>query len=156
MFWSVVATHPQNESRATSHLQRQGFTCYAPREKFVMVRRGRKVDVVRYMFPRYVFVWVENQWHAISGTFGVSRVLTNECGMPSRLPEGWVETMMQQETEGFIQLPKNERRVGDTVTIASGVLAGWVGLYQGQTSKQREVVLLERLGRVELAVGCLL
>lgn len=74
---------------------------------------------------------------------------------PGRVPVGWVERMMSSEVDGAVVLPRRLFGVGDPVVIEGGMFHGCRGLYQGQTGKQREVVLLESLGRVELASGCL-
>lgn len=78
-----------------------------------------------------------------------------EAGEPGKLKQGWVENLMASEVDGAVTLPKPMFVAGDQVTIEGGVFHGCRGLYQGQTNKQREVVLLESLGRVELATGYL-
>jgi len=155
MFWAVVVSQPQNEQRVLEHLRWQGFECYAPREKIVRVFRGRKRDVIRFLFPRYLFVWIVDQWHVLLGTFGVSKILMNG-EVPSRLPINWVDGMKAKERNGFVVLPKDRYRIGQRVQITGGLFQGQFGFYQGMTSRQREVVLLGTLGKVELASGDLL
>lgn len=153
--WSVVQAQPSSEHRAIRHLERQGFTCYAPREKVVRIVRGRKVHEARWLFPRYVFVWIEHQWHAILSTFGVSNMIMNG-EHPAFLPKGWVNAMREQEhSDGLIHLKKSRFKRGQGVQVVGGLLDGQRGIYQGQTSRQREIVLLDALGRVELAPGLL-
>jgi transcription antitermination factor NusG len=153
-FWAVVNTHPQSEGKAQLHCERQGFQCYAPAERVITIRKGRKIELQRRLFPRYVFVWIDRRWHCLMSTFGVARVLLNG-EEPGRIQTDWVEKLMASEVDGAVVLPKQTFRVGDPVVIEGGVFHGCRGLYQGQTGKQREVVLLEQLGRVELASGCL-
>lgn len=155
-FWGVVNTQPTAEKRALWHLEWQGFTTYAPKERIVRVVRGRKVQCARWLFPRYIFVWITETWHALFSTIGISRVLmTGE--VPARCPSIWIDGMRAQERNGLITLPKAPPRfhTGQHVTVTSGMFAGVKGLYQGATSHQREVVLIESLGRVELASGLL-
>jgi len=155
MHWSVVQSQPASERRAIQHLERQGFTVYAPREKVVRVVRGRKVHEARWLFPRYVFVWIEHQWHAILSTFGVSNILMNG-ERPAVLPHNWVTNMKQQEhRDGLIHLKKSRFTRGQQVKVVGGLLDGHHGIYQGMNSRQREIVLLDALGRVELAPGLL-
>jgi len=143
------------ERRALWHLAWQGFTTYAPREKITRIKSGKKHHTSRWLFPRYIFVWVAEQWHALFSTIGVARVLmTGE--QPARLPDGWVEDMRKREHNGLIELKRARFKVGQRVQISSGLFAGAHGLYQGMTSKQREIVLVEALGcRVEVAPGLL-
>lgn len=154
MYWSVVQAQPMCERRALWHLAFQGFATYAPREKIVRVVRGRKTNAARWLFPRYLFVWITDQWHKLFSTIGISRVLmTGE--QPARLPDGWVERMRSSERNGLITLPKHRFAIGQNVTVGSGLLMGQRGLYQGMGHRQREIVLLDVLGTVELQPGLL-
>jgi transcription antitermination factor NusG len=158
-FWAVVNTQPTAEKRTLWHLGWQGFESYAPREKITRITRGKKVTGARLIFPRYVFVWIIDRWHELFSTIGVSRVLmigSGDDAQPARCPDSWINGMRAQERDGLITLPKPPRfDRGQRVTVSSGMFAGFKGLYQGATSRQREVVLLEHLGRVELASGIL-
>jgi transcriptional antiterminator RfaH len=154
LFWSVVQSHPACEHRAITNIERQGYACYAPRERVTRVVRGRKVTEARWLFPRYLFVWIIDRWWSLFGTFGVSSVIMNG-DKPARIPNGWVEKMKAREVKGLIDLSQSEFTKGQRVQVTSGLFMGKHGIYQGQTSRQREVILLEALGRVELAPGML-
>ena len=154
MYWAVVNTQPMCERRTLWHLEWQGFAAYAPREKIIRVSRGRKIAASRWLFPRYIFVYISDTWHALFSTIGVARVLMTG-DKPSRLPERWIKDMKLQEHNGLITLPKHRFKIGQEVHVTTGLLKGQKGLYQGMTSRQREIVLLETLGRVELASGLL-
>jgi len=154
-YWSVVQSQPAQEPRALWHMTYQGFTTYAPKEKITRITRGKKRTHARFLFPRYVFVWITDTWHALFSTLGLTRVLMNG-EQPARIPEGWVEYMRAQERNGLITLPKHRFLIGQKVTVGGGLFLGAKGLYQGMTSRDREIVLLEALGaRVELAPGLL-
>jgi len=155
MFWGVVQVQPMCERRALLHLGWQGFDTYAPRERTMHVTRGRKVVSSRLLFSRYLFVWMTEQWHKLFSTVGISRLLMtgNE---PSKVPDGLVEQLRSRERNGLIQLPKHRFTIGQRVEVGGGLFVGAKGLYQGMTSKQREIVLLDNLGcKVELASGLL-
>ena len=154
MFWAVAQSHPQAERKAMAHLERQGFTYYAPRERITRIHRGRKITDARWLFPRYLFIWVEDQWQRWFSTFGISTVLMNGS-MPAKLPDGWIEGMRAQERNGLITVNQSRFIKGQPVQVCGGLLDGRKGIYQGQTSRQREIVLLDVLGRVELAPGLL-
>ena len=132
----------------------QGFTTYAPREKITRIVRGRKQTTSRYLFPRYLFVWIGEQWHKLFSIVGLTRVLMTGQE-PARLPDGWVDGMRSTERNGLIVLPKHRFKIGQSVMVGSGLLMGQRGLYQGMGPRQREIVLLEALGRVELSPGLL-
>lgn len=154
MFWSVVQSQPACERRAITHIERQGFTLYAPKEKIVRISRGKKVHTWRWLFPRYLFVWVEDQWQRLFSTIGVSTVLMNG-EKPARLPDHWVTDMKSREHNGLIELKRSRFKIGQEVQVIGGLFSGHRGIYQSTTSRQREVILLEALGRVELASGLL-
>jgi hypothetical protein len=52
-------------------------------------------------------------------------------------------------------VPKHRFAIGQNVTVGSGLLMGQRGLYQGMGHRQREIVLLDVLGTVELQPGLL-
>jgi len=154
MYWSVIQSQPACERRAIEHIERQAFTVYAPREKIVRVTRGKKVHTSRWLFPRYLFVWIEGQWQRIFNTIGVTTILMNG-DKPARLPDDFIANMKAREHHGLIELKRSMFTKGQQVQVTGGLMAGKRGIYQGQTSRQREVILLETLGRVELATGLL-
>lgn len=154
MFWSVVQSQPACERRAITHIERQGFSVYAPRERVIRIVRGRKVNDARWLFPRYLFVWIEDQWQRLFNTIGVATVLMNGQE-PAKLPEEFVPNMKAREVRGLIELKRSLFTKGQNVQVTGGLFVGQRGIYQGMTSKQREIILLEALGRVELAPGLL-
>jgi transcriptional antiterminator RfaH len=135
-------------------MERQGFTIYAPREKFVSVIRGRKVTGARWLFPRYLFVWIEDQWQRLFSTIGVATVLMNG-EKPAKVPEKFIHDMKAREVRGLIELKRSMFTKGQNVQVTGGLFVGQRGIYQGMTSKQREIILLEALGTIELAPGLL-
>jgi transcription elongation factor/antiterminator RfaH len=154
LYWSVVQSQPACERRAIEHCERQGFKVYAPREKITRIKRGRKIHTARWLFPRYLFVWVEEQWQRLFSTIGVSTVLMTGSS-PARLPDFWITDLKAREHHGLIELKRARFNKGQNVTVTGGLLVGKRGIYQGMTSQQREIILLEALGRVELAPGLL-
>jgi len=154
MYWAVITTPPRSENKAMRHLSQQGFTSYAPVCKSTRKVSGRRVEVIDFLFPRYLFLWVVDQWRSVLGTIGVSSVILSNH-QPARIPPQWVDGMKSREVDGFVVLPQERYRRGERVRISRGVLEGHWGIYQGMNTKQREVVLLSVLGRVELAAGML-
>jgi transcriptional antiterminator RfaH len=135
-------------------MERQGFTIYAPREKYTSIKRGRKVHAARWLFPRYLFVWIEDQWQRLFSTIGVATVLMNG-DKPAKVPEKFIHDMKAREVRGLIELKRSMFTKGQNVHVTGGLFVGQRGIYQGMTSKQREIILLEALGTIELAPGLL-
>jgi transcriptional antiterminator RfaH len=137
---SEVAVVPQSRGR----IQAAGFDTFLP------MLQGK--HVARPLFPGYVFAFVVQQWRVLNSTFGVLAVVrTGDC--PCRMPDAEIEALKSMVVRGFVRLPeapsKPARRkiaIGSRVKIISGPFGGLAGLYQGQTTRERELVLLRVLG----------
>ena len=149
--WYVVQTQPNAESKAATHLGRQGFATYFP--CYLKRRRhARRVDVVAApLFPRYLFVEIDTtiqRWRSIYSTIGVSRLICTG-DVPTPVP-GHVVAMLKdrEDAVGFIQLDRQPLfRLGDKIRILEGVFSDCLGLYDGMPDRDRIAVLLDLLGR---------
>ncbi len=149
--WYVVHTRPNDETRASDNLRRQGFETFLPRHKRRRAH-ARKVEIVeRPLFPRYMFVALDMMtapWRSILGTFGVTDLLRNGDS-PTPMPEGIVEAL-QNETAAHLHDesdPLTGLRAGDAVRVLAGPFADLVGKFQALGEADRVVVLLDLLGR---------
>lgn len=149
MYWSAVVTRPQAEAKAIAHLERQDFTCWAPRFQEITVRRGRRIVSEKWLFPRYLFVLVVDRWRSILGTIGVVSIISFG-EKPAAVPTSWVEEMRSHENrQGLVELPQKGRfRLGQQVQVTAGPFASLSGIYQGMNEQQREMVLLSLFGRM--------
>jgi transcriptional antiterminator RfaH len=149
--WYAVNTHPREELKALSHLQRQKYQVYLPRYA-KKIRHARKVErVVRPFFPRYLFVNLNlaiTGWRSIRSTIGVSDIV---CfgDQPAPLPAGVVEALQSQEdADGCLQFVRqNSLKPGDSVIVLSGPFARQLGLCDGVSDNERVAILLDLLGR---------
>jgi transcriptional antiterminator RfaH len=139
-FWAVVQTEAQREHITRLLLMRLGFETYTPRIKI----RNR----ISLLFPTYIFVRIVDRWYPILWTAHVVRLLM-AGDKPACLKDEIMTNIRKREINGFVKLPMPDRRLkpGQKVRVISGSFAGQIGLYQGQTSREREKVLLELLGR---------
>jgi transcriptional antiterminator RfaH len=145
-FRACVKTHPQREGFAAERLTERGFEIFLPR-----VASGRSIQP---LFRSYCFVRiVDGHWLAIERTMGViALVRFGDC--PARCPTQEVERLMDRaDPDGLIRLPaapppppRIPIRKGDRVKVISGPFTGLAGLYQGMTTRQRELVLMQALG----------
>lgn len=109
------------------------------------------------MFATYLFVQIVDQWHNIQSTIGISHLLKN-ANKPVVVRDTIIDELRSREDRnGLVNLPtKSEFFLGQRVRILTGQFAGWVALYDGMSSRQRERVLLDMLGQrvpVELRIG---
>jgi transcriptional antiterminator RfaH len=150
-YWAVARTLVRRERFAADHLLGAGFEVFAPR------------TATGPLFPGYLFVRIGLTWRVIDRTIGVLD-LVKFGEAPARCPEREVEALMDRvDTDGLIRLPpppKPARRkaiaIGAKVKVTSGPFRGFVGVYAGQTARERERILIDLLGRqarVELLHG---
>jgi transcription antitermination factor NusG len=92
---------------------------------------------------------------------GVTRLIRNGGEEPARVPDRIIDELRSSERNGLIELPAPPRlkplssrfKSGDRVRIAGGPLSGFVGLVEGMRPHQRVALLLQLLGRVEIAAS---
>jgi transcriptional antiterminator RfaH len=149
MSWFVAQTQPHAEEKAARHLGNQQFRAYLPRYRRRVRHARRVVDVLRPLFPGYIFVQLdraEMRWHSINGTIGVRYVLT-DGDMPRCVPDRVIDEIRSREDEsGTVKLMAQFKR-GETVRLAHGPLADIDCLFQETRDDQRVVLLFSILGR---------
>jgi transcriptional antiterminator RfaH len=149
--WYAVHTHAQAEERASTHLARQGFEAWLPRHRRRIRHARRAADVLRPLFPRYLFVRLDlagEPWRQVLSTVGVAAVIGAE-GRPSPVPEPVIEGLMAQaDGAGVIDLgPAHPFRPGDRLRFARGALKDVEAILLAPTDERRVAVLLRLLGR---------
>ena len=153
-FWAAAQLQPQRDGLALHCLRQAGFETYAPRLREHRIAHGRKEVRTPLLFPGYLFVLIELQWHTARWSPGVVRIVLNGTA-PAAVPDGVIAALKAREMNGLIELPKPPKfRPGDRVRVLHGPFAGHVGLYQGMKPRERVEVLLAILGaaqRVTLA-----
>ncbi len=139
-------TKPNHEAIAAVNLQRQGFLYYYP--KFLLKKPGTS-PTVRPLFPRYIFIFVGQVWHSLSGTRGISYILMGEGG-PQIVPDHIVNRIKEREDKsGLYQLTAPPRFTpGSKVKCEEGPLAGHLLVCEGMAPHDRVNVLVALLGRL--------
>jgi transcriptional antiterminator RfaH len=153
-YWTVARTVPNRQNFASSELGRRGYEVYSPRIVEHIVRRGRKVAVERSLFVNYIFVVIEARWYDAHWCPGVISLLLGADGTPAKVPPKVIADLKSQEHGGLIVLPRLPPfRPGDPVRVTRGPLRGLRGLCQGMRPRERVMILMAVLGKVELAAG---
>ena len=142
-FWGVVRSQSQRERFASEQLGLRGFETFLP---LIQTKRASAP-----LFNGYFFVRIVEQWRSINFCFGVlGLVRVGDC--PSRMPDAEVDAIKAMMVGGYVRLPEGPPpapprviRKGAKVKIISGPFTGQGGLYVGQTSRQRELILLAAL-----------
>ncbi len=149
--WYVVQTHVHAETKAVTHLDRQGYATYLPR--YLKRRRhARRIETVAApLFPRYLFVAIDvtsQRWRSIQSTIGVTHLVCNG-DEPASVPNGVIEQLRGREDErGFITLDTRPRFApGAKVRVIDGIFDACIGLFEGMADRERVAILLDLLGR---------
>lgn len=150
MAWYLAYTHPRAESKASWHLENQGFTAYVP--SYMKQRRhARRTDWIKApLFPRYLFVCMDiakAPWRAILSTIGIHHLI---CAgeIPLEVPERIIQELREREDEKGLIKPTHPRyRRGDKVQVTAGALIDQIGIFECSSDDERAVILLNFLQR---------
>lgn len=148
--WYLVYCKPRQETVARENLARQGYETYLPFMRDARRRRGRRTTVIAPMFPRYLFIHLSSQtdnWGPIRSTLGVVSIV--RFGREAaRVPDGLMTALRSREDAQGVQiLPVEEYKPGSRVRITQGSFAGYEGIFQAASGRDRVTVLLDILGR---------
>lgn len=143
--WYVIHTKPRQEFRALEHLRNQHYECFLPTIQ-VKKLRGRKLDMEEEaLFSRYLFIRLDREtsnWSALRSTRGVSCVVAFGSRYAT-LPDSWIDALRTA-------MPSVQQTLfapGDCVSIASGPLAGFEGIYHAPDGNARALVLVELMSQ---------
>lgn len=147
--WICISTHPKKENLALDNLGRQGFEAYCPKVQ-KRVRHARQTkDVLRPLFPGYVFAAVHRdmtRWRSCQSTYGV-RSVVHAGDRPCFLPPGFVEALRRREIDGAIIRRIPTFTIGQRVRLEQGPFDGMIATIVEMNDRDRLVVLTELLSR---------
>ena len=148
--WYAAQLRPNGDRLAMVNLQRQGFNSFSPQIwETKRTDKGPKF-LMKPMFPGYVFIEFdisEPNWTKIRSTHGVSRVVGNIDGRPSRLPTGLVELLKQRCATNLVDPSSHEFRAGDEVHVSEGPLSAFVATVERVDAQKRVWLLIDFMGR---------
>jgi transcriptional antiterminator RfaH len=147
--WVVVNTHANEEAVAERNLINQGYEVYAPVIRKQIRHARRTHDVLRPLFPCYLFVFQnmrEMRWRPMLSTLGV-RSIVRSGDRPSLLPERLIADLKAREKDGVITRPASSRRIGETVRLARGPFDGLAGQIIELCERDRLIVLMNFLNQ---------
>jgi len=152
-YWAVVRVEPRREKIAKIFLKLAGFEFYAPKIAEKRLRRGRKITRVSALFPGYLFVSIELQWHAARWSPGVLGLIMDH-DTPAHIADSVINEIRSREHRGLVVLPDPGAPFmpGERVRIHAGAFAGKLALYAGMSGPGRVAVLLASL-RVTLPLS---
>ncbi len=167
--WYIVQAYSNFEKKVAEAIEKEAKQkgldhlfekVLVPTEKFVEVRRGRKVDSERKFFPGYVLVradLTDDVYHLIKNTPKVTGFLGSDS-KPVAITDKEAQQILTQVQEG-VERPKSSIsfEVGEQVRVADGPFASFNGVVQEVDDERSrlkvEVSIFGRATPVDLDFG---
>ncbi len=157
--WFLLYSQPRKEVLASEHLTRQGYHICVPKLRLPKLRRAHWQQVVEPLFPRYLFVAVQEGIQAfqpLHSTRGISRVV--RFGQDyARVSPALIAAMQHGgDAEGVHEFRETPFEAGERVRVMAGPFKDLEGVFERASGQERVHVLLDVLGaanRVTLEAG---
>ena len=149
--WYAVFTKPRQEDAAVEHLERQEFSVWLPKIEHAVRHRGRWVDRIEPLFPRYLFLQAdagEQDLSTVRSTRGVTG-LVRQGVEPAVVPEQVIAFLREtaDPDTGLHHIGERARfKRGDRVRVIEGPFEGLEGVLLKEKGEDRVLVLLAILG----------
>ncbi|WP_319530316.1 transcription termination/antitermination protein NusG [uncultured Cohaesibacter sp.] len=140
--WYIVHAYSNFEKKVAEDIRQQAERnglgdlfdeVLVPTEKFVEVRRGRKVESERKFFPGYVLVkmaMTDDAYHLIKNTPKVTGFLGSD-NKPMPITNAEAERLLSQVEDGVDKpMPTVNFEVGEQVRVSDGPFASFNGLVE--------------------------
>ena len=150
-YWYAVHSKPRQEAVAEEHLRRQGFITYLPQMRVRRQRRGKWVQAVEPLFPRYLFIQCDPALdntapvRSTRGAVGLVRIGSELRPVPDEV----IAFLKQAEDDADHTRHDDSwpHQPGDRVKVLEGPFAGFEAVFQQPLAESRAILLLELLGR---------
>ena len=150
--WYVIHTKPARESLAEANLRRQGYEVYVPRMAQDMRRHGQVRECVVPLFPRYLFLQLNEGRQALNpvrssvGVAGIVRFGVRYAIVPDEI---MLQLRLRADPKSGLHRLVNRPLLarGASVRITTGPFEGLDGVFEREAGSARVVVLLNLLGQ---------
>ena len=148
--WLAVTSHPHKEKVAVESLRRQDFSVYCPVVERQTRHARRTRNVLRPLFPGYIFVDAtgsDGRWRSILyslGVRGLVRLGQNLAYVPGEL----IDSLRAREVDGVVKRPFHPFAIGQSVRMQGGAFSGLAAKIIEMDESDRLVVLMELLNQV--------
>jgi transcriptional antiterminator RfaH len=146
--WYLLQTKPNQEARALTNLEQQGYPVFCPMLSVEKLRRGKVTMALEAMFARYLFIQLDSSrsglgWSSIRSTLGVSH-LVSFGGVPAKVDAALIAHLQQHAQQAA---PEHLFHAEERLLIADGPFAGLEAIYQATNGEGRAMVLITLLGQ---------
>ena len=145
--WFAVHTQGGREDVAEAHLRAKCERVFCPRYRQRVILHGRRREVVRPLFPGYLFAAFDpsREFKAVHYAHGVRGVVAFG-GSPAEVPVDLLRNIEAGMRDGFVVLQPPPLQVGDRIEITAGPFKGYTGILAAHRSgAERVAVLLDTL-----------
>lgn len=150
--WFLVFTKPSSEQTAQTNLERQGYRVYYPRLLRPSLHRGRWVDRIVSLFPRYLFIQLDTARQSLApvrSTLGVANIVrfgSESTVVPNAILD---DLILRADPESGLHRLSVSRpfEPGSRVRVVTGAFEGLDGVFEREGGSERVVVLLDLLGQ---------
>ena len=144
--WYLIHAKPGEDQRAEANLARQGYRVFLPRVRLRKRRRHGMVTVTESLFPRYLFIELDDlaeNWSPIRSTPGVAS-LVRSGGAATMVPQQVVDAVRARTDDGqSVDLTgSSDYRRNERVRIIDGPFRDLEGLFVTRSGDERVVVLM--------------
>lgn len=145
--WFALRVRSKHEQVASLHLRSRGYQEFSPSYKVERQWSDRKKETEQSLFPGYVFCRLDaHDRLPVLTVPGVVGIVGFGDG-PMSIPEDEVGRVRAMLSSGLVVMPWPFLKVGQTVLIEHGPLAGVEGILQEVKGKYRIVVSINLLQR---------
>ena len=147
--WHVVQCKPHQEGRVAAQLTEQGgIETYFPKIGVFVPRRGERVQVVKPLFPGYIFsrLLMPDEWKLVTYTRGVAR-LVGSWDDGNWIDDAVIEAIRRHETEKDSLINYYHFTPHESVVVRSGPLKDLYGIFERYVDNNGRVrILLSLIG----------
>ena len=147
--WAVVNTQPHRQLIACENLKRQEFLAYCPMVRRQVTHARRSREVLRPLFPGYLFVRIDLNtqiWRPILSTIGV-RSLVRFGEQLAFIDNDFIEGLKSREIDSAVARPADPYRIGQRLRITHGAFEGLIATIVEMDERDRVTVLMDLLSR---------
>ncbi len=141
--WYVIYTKPRAEDMARDHLERKDIHVFLPKIRECHYSSKGKEAKIKPLFPNYLFARMAypDDYYKVIWAKGVRRIVGNG-GKPVPLDDSVVDFLKKQtEENGFVR-PSPRLKIGDTIRVKNGPLAGLIGIIDGSIDEKGRIKVL--------------
>jgi transcription antitermination factor NusG len=145
--WFALRIRSKHEQTTMLHLESRGYEQFSPTYKIERQWSDRKKMTDQSLFPGYIFCRLDtNDRLPVLTVPGVVGIVGFGDG-PTSIPEEEVERVRAMLRSGLLVTPWPFLKIGQTVLIERGPLAGIEGIFQEVKGRCRIVVSISLLQR---------